>query len=357
MTRSLPLAKLVNIAMPALIERYGHKLTAHQRQALHAIAHCRTGAFGVTAMRCPECDALGYRMRSCGHRSCPQCQHHTATQWLDRQQTKLLPVDYFMATFTLPPTLRPVAYRQPQPFYRAMFHAIAATLKTFGFNHRELHAELGFCAVLHTHSRRLDYHPHIHVVIPGGGIDRTQRSRLWRVIKGNYLFNGFALAKVFRAKLLDSLVRHGIALPKVLPPKWVVHCKNVGPGLSALKYLSRYLYRGVIAQRDIVHYDQDRQTVTFRYRDAKSRCLQHRTLALVDFIWHIAIHVLPKGLQRVRNYGFLHGNAKRVLALVQLTLRVVLPVPDQPKQTAFVCSTCAAPMNPGAFMPAPHPSG
>jgi hypothetical protein len=358
MARSLPLAELVDIAMPALIEQYGHKLTTHQRQALEAIAHCRSGAFGVTAMRCPQCDSLRYRMRSCGHRSCPQCQHHTASQWLERQQAKLLPVNYFMATFTLPPTLRPVAFRHPQRVYRAMFHAVAATLKAFGFNHRDLHAELGFCAVLHTHSRRLDYHPHIHVVIPGGGIDHTEkRSPLWRVIKGNYLFNGFALAKVFRAKVLDALVRDGIELPASLPRQWVVHCKHVGRGLSALQYLSRYLYRGVIAQRDIVHYNESRHTVTFRYRDAKSKCFHYRTLSIADFLWHIAMHVLPKGLQRVRNYGFLHGNAQRLLDLVQLVLRVVLPKPHERKQSLFVCSVCAAPMHPSVFLPAPHPSG
>jgi len=347
---SLRLADLVNIGMPALINQHGSKLTAHQRQALRAIADCRTGAFGATTMVCDDCGTVKPRMRSCGHRSCPRCQHHTARQWLERQHAKLLPIDYFMATFTLPKRLRSIAYRYPKAVYPALFSAVAETLKSFGLN--KLHADIGFCAVLHTHSRRLDYHPHLHVVIPGGGIDKSKRrTRLWRKLEGHYLFNGFALAKVFRAKLLDALVRAGIDLPSSLPTKWVVHCKHLGRGLPALKYLSRYLYRGVVSERDLVRYDEQRQTVTFRYREAKTKRLARRTLPIADFLWHIALHVLPKGLQRVRSYGFLHGNAKRLLALVQLALRVLLP--DRPDQEPhpYLCSGCGAPMRVGVYLP------
>lgn len=358
MSAPVCLADLVRAGMPDLLDRYGTKLTAGQRHGLSSMAHCRDGAFGASEMSCADCGHQLLRMRSCGHRSCPQCQHHTAQAWLQRQQARLLPVNYFLATFTLPAELRPVAYRYPRQVYPAFFAAVAQTLKRFGKNHPKLHADLGFCAVLHTHSRRLDYHPHLHVVIPGGGVDvRNRRTRLWRTLDGNYLFNGLALAKVFRAKCLAALNKAGVALPTQLPRKWVVHCKHVGNGLPALKYLSRYLYRGVIAERDLIRFDRQRQLLTFRYRHARTGSYQHRTLPLADFLWRIALHILPKGMQRVRNFGFLHGNAKRLLQLVQRVLRTVLPPPQPNTLKPFHCARCGSEMDLGRFIPAPLPSG
>ena len=170
--------------------------------------------------------------------SCPRCQHQAASDWLARQQSKLIPVDYYMATFTLPEGLRALAMRQPNEVFDALFQAASNTLKSFGRNHHQLKAELGFCAVLHTHSRRLDYHPHLHVVIPGGGID--VRRRQWRKLTGRYLPSNFPkwgrqLAKVFRAKLIDGLKAAGVELPHGLPTQWIVHCAHVGTGLPALK--------------------------------------------------------------------------------------------------------------------------
>lgn len=358
MDARLRLAELVRAGMPELIDRKGPKLTGHQRRGLEAIAQCRTGTFGATMMRCGDCGHIEARMRSCGHRSCPQCQHHTAEAWFERQQAKLLPVPYFMATFTLPAALRSIAYRDPRRVYPALFAAVADTLKAFGRNHRTLHADLGFCAVLHTHTRRLDYHPHLHVVIAGGGIDRSEaRTRLWRPLQSKYLFNGFALAKVFRAKFLDALTRIGIALPERLPNKWVVHCQFAGNGQPALKYLSRYLYRGVISERDLIAFDATRRTVTFRYRDGRTRKYQRLTLTLVEFLWRIAVHILPKGLQRTRNFGFLHGNAKRLLRLVQYVLRVEPPPPNASPPKPFECRRCGSTMHTTTVFAPPVPSG
>lgn len=345
------LAELIRSGMPALLEHHGHKLTAHQRRALRSIAGCRTGAFGATTMRCLHCGEVKTRLRSCGHRSCPQCQHHTASEWLERQRAKLLPVHYFMATFTLPPALRPIAYRNPKIVYPALFDAVANTLKSFGLNHPKLNAKLGFTAILHTHSRRLEYHPHLHVVIPGGGVDRRERKTpLWRKLHGKYLFNGFALAEVFRAKCLEALRSKGIELPDAIPRKWVVHCQHVGKGLPALKYLSRYLYRGVISDTDILHFDQRTQTVTFRYRDGKTKRFERRTLPIAEFLWRIAMHVLPKGLQRVRHYGFLHANAKRLLNLLQLVLRVIVHTPEPRTPRPFGCANCGSDMEIGPLV-------
>lgn len=234
-----------------------------------------------------------------------------------------------------------------------MFEAVAATLKSFGRRHSTLQADVGFCAVAHT--RRLDDHPHLHVIIPGGGISRDRGMRLWRTLSTNYLFNGFALAKVFRGKCLAAMNRADVPLPDKLPIKWVVRCQRVGRGLPALKYLSRYLYRGVISERDIVQVDH--QTVTFRYRNGKTKRYHRLTLPIADFLWRIALHILPKGLQRVRHFGFLHGNAKRALQVVQRVLRIVLPESSARQPQPFLCAQCGSVMHIGAFVKASPPSG
>jgi len=140
-------------------------------------------------------------------------------------------------------------------------------LKDFGLNPKNLGAEIGMTMVLHTHSRRLDFHPHVHVVVPGGGVDK--RRRQWKKKKGKYLFNEFAMATVFRARFLAALKNAGQPIPKNVPPKWVVDCEHVGKGITALKYLSKYLYRGVISEKNIVSNRNGR--VTFKYIESKTR--------------------------------------------------------------------------------------
>jgi hypothetical protein len=195
-------------------------------------------------------------------------------------------------------------------------------------------------AVLHTHTRRLDYHPHLHVVVPGGGIDT--RRRQWKKKKGKYLFNAFALAKVFRARFLAAVRVAGLALPEKLPQKWVVDCTHVGKGLPALQYLSRYLYRGVIRENNIIA-NRDGK-VTFQYTDSRTGATDTRTLKGEDFLWLVLQHVLPKGFRRVRDYGFLHGNAQKLLSRVQLVLRVIVnTLPPRPRPL-FKCPHCQAPM-------------
>lgn len=331
------LADLLREALPQL-----GTLTSAQRLALYAITHCRTGAFGARVLHCDGCQQSLVAPRSCGHRSCPRCQHQAASDWLDRQQRKLLPVDYYMATFTLPDGLRTLARQQPAAVFNAMFDATSKTLTTFGRNDRKLGAALGFCAVLHTHSRRLDFHPHLHVVIPGGSIDVKRRQ--WRTRSRKYLFNGRQLAKVFRAKLIHALAGAGIDLPRGLPTKWIVNCEHVGAGLPALKYLSRYLYRGVIREQQIVDHDRVAGTVTFRYQDSKTKAAALRTLPLVEFARLILQHVLPKGFRRARDYGFLHHNARRLIDLLHYVLRVVIKAAIVPVLRPFLCPHCRQPM-------------
>lgn len=199
---------------------------------------------------------------------------------------------------------------------------------------------MGMTAVLHTHNRRLDYHPHIHLVVPGGGVDK--RKKQWKKLKGKYLFNEFSLAKVFRARFLEAIVQEGFSVPPKTPAKWVVDCTHVGKGLPALKYLSRYLYRGVISEKKIVA--NHNGLITFQYTESKTERTMYRTLKAEDFLHLIFQHVLPKGFRRVRDYGFLHPNAKKLLSLVQLILSVIIKIIDQQPRPIFKCPKCHSPM-------------
>ena len=239
MMAAVYLSHLIEQGRAELLAHHGQHLTAHQRRALEAMARCRTGALGATLMACSDCSHREVRLRSCGHRSCPRCQQHAANDWLERQRAKLLPVDYFMVTFTLPAALRRLTYRNSRHLHDLLFHTAIDTLRSFGRRHAELEAELAATAVLHTHNRQLDYHPHLHVIVPGAGIDQKH---CWRTLKTRYLFNGKALARVFRARFIDGLKRAGFELPERCPSRWIVQCQHVGHGLPALKYLSRYLY-------------------------------------------------------------------------------------------------------------------
>lgn len=300
---------------------------------------CRTPDCGEVSFGCTECaEQLQYPL-SCGHRSCPKCQNQATTTWLERQSVKLLPVEYFLVTFTLPRELRALAWAHQTRMYNHLLKVAAKTLKDFGLNPKQLGGDMGLTAVLHTHSRRLDHHPHVHMVVPGGAVNRKRKQ--WKKLKGKYLFNERALARVFRARMLAAIKADGLNIPSKLPGQWVAHVRHVGKGLPALQYLSRYLYRGVISERNIVSNRDGR--VTFQYTDSKTGQRQYRTLKGEAFLWLVLRHVLPRGFRRVRDYGFLHPNAKKKLFLVQLILRVFFAISPTRKVT-LKCPVCKSRM-------------
>ena len=337
----MTLAALIRQYLPLLKTRYAKRLLPGHLNAIDAMLRCRTEAAGEMRLACRECPEQRDYPLSCGHRSCPRCQNHEASRWLARQQAKLLPVEYFLVTFTLPRELRPLAWCHQRQIYALMLTLAAQTLKDFGVNPKLLGADIGLTAILHTHSRRLDYHPHVHVIVPGGGVNRQRKQ--WRKLSGKYLFNQKALAKVFRARLLAGLRAEGLTLPDKLPQQWVVDCKPVGRGEPALKYLSRYLYRGVIGENSIVTNHDGR--VTFEYLDSRTGKTQYRTEKGEDFLWLVLQHVLPRGFRRVRDSGFLHGNAKRTLILVQYILRVQVTHRSDRPRPVICCPRCRAPMH------------
>jgi Putative transposase/Transposase zinc-binding domain len=317
------------------IARHAKQTSEAQWSALNALQGCHTEQYGTLNLACQACSQEAIRYRSCGHRFCNQCQQHSTQQWLERQTQKLLPAEYYLVTFTLPFELRSLAKAHSAIVLPLLMQCAADTLRRFGRNEKGLEADLGMCAVLHTTTRRLDYHPHVHIVVPGGGVNAERNE--WRKVKGHYLFNGRALGIAFRGAFLHALSDAGLSIPKT-PEKWVAQCEHVGRGLETLQYLSRYLYRGVISNHNILN--DDGENITFRYRDSKTKTIEYRTLPGEDFMALLLQHVLPKGLRRSRDYGFLHGNAKRLLKTVQWVLRVMLPEKLALKKAQFCCPRC-----------------
>ena len=327
------LAEVAAAFLPQLEAGYGDRLLPGHRHALSAILRCRTEECGTAAIHCHACEHEDSFPLSCGHRACPQCQNDAVEHWLERQRAKLLPVDYYLITFTLPAQLRALVYSNQRQAYDLLIKLAWQTLSEFGLNDKTLHGRLGATAVLHTHSRALDFHPHVHIVVPAGAID-TLLNR-WRTKQGKFLFPEKALAKVFRAKWFQAMKDRGWTVKAKLPREWVVDCEWVGNGEKALLYLGRYLYRGVLAEKNILACEDGQ--VTFGYTQ-NSGAIKTRTLPGADFLWLLLQHVLPKGFRRTRDYGFLHSNCKQLIGRLYLLLRSSPPKPtDKPP---LCCKHC-----------------
>ncbi|MFQ5641692.1 MAG: transposase [bacterium] len=342
------------IRLSSIIERFGAELMTTDQdsilpshlKALSVMKDCRSTQSPVMLAQCNDCEKPRFVPHSCGNRNCPHCQSHESQQWLERQLKKEVPADYFLITFTIPKAFRALAWQHQRRLYAMMMACAWETVKTFAQNDKALQGRAGAMAVLHTHSRRLDFHPHVHLVMPAGAIDPEKR--LWRTKerrgKKHYLFNHKALAKVFRAKMLAAIKKAQIKLPACTSKTWVVDCKFAGNGQKALVYLGRYLYKGVLQEKDIVACQDGR--VSFRYQDSKSKMTRIRTLSGIAFLRLILQHVLPKGFRRTRNFGFLHPNSKRLIILLQTltginTNRVLAWLRRRPQ---FVCQSCGGVM-------------
>ena len=336
----ITLASLLREHQEELVKHYGSRLQPRHYKAIHDIMGCHTENCGEMAYYCDPCAKQDRFYHSCGHRSCPACQHNVNNQWLDRQRQKLLPVDYYMVTFTLPFQLRSFVWNHQKWAYQALFQAAMETLSEFGINDKKLAVELAMTGILHTHSRRMDFHPHVHFVVPNGGLAKDKTH--WKKKSGKYLFNGKALARVFKGKFQSAMRKQGHRLPDATPKDWIAQCQHVGKGESALVYLARYLYRGVINEKNIISHEQG--NVTFRYQESESKQWKKRTEPAVHFLWLIIQHILPKGFRRARDYGFLHGNAKRTLKRLQLMLHVSIPVIYVKPKRPHPCTCCGEEM-------------
>ena len=262
---------------------------------------CRTEALGGQVYRCPQCDELAYRYHSCRNRHCPKCQYQSTQQWLEKQPALRLPVPYFLVTFTLPAEIRTVAQKDPQLIYNLLFRASAAATQKLAQDPRFVGGKIGMIGVLHTWTRQLCYHPHVHspmkrgtpYLVPAGGFTKNKE---WIPAHNKFMLPVKALSKLFRAKFRDAL-RKQAGFEKVpssvWEQAWVVHCKPVGGGGSALKYLASYVFRVAISNPRILKLSGGR--VTFRYQASATGKIKTSSLSALDFMRRFLQHVLPKG--------------------------------------------------------------
>ena len=350
---------------PAYLERFGAAMPAEHKKVLAAIIACRTGQLGTVIYACAACGRRHAIGRSCGNRHCPGCQQDKAKAWLEKQTDRLLPCPYFLVTFTLPAELRALARSHQRVVYAALFEASSAALRSLAADPKFIGTDrLGFFGVLHTWGRTLDYHPHVHYVVPGGGLSADGSS--WLPSRADFLVPVQALSIVFRAKFRDLLEREGLlnlADPAVWHRDWVVHSQAAGDGRASLRYLAPYVFRVAIGDHRIVSCDDGK--VTFTYRRSGSNRPRKMTLDAMEFIRRFLQHVLPTGFQKVRHYGFLSPHSGIVLEAVRWLVTVFSGAifalqaarTKQPATTAAPrCPVCGGPMSVLGFAPAAVPA-
>ena len=375
----LELADIFQDYGPAYEAKYGDRMPPSHHDALWDIAHCRTPLMGGEVYWCEHCQDFVYSYHSCGNRHCPKCGGDRADAWRDAQLKKLLPVPYFLVTFTLPHTLNPLARSHQQLVYDLLFKTSADALHTLALNPEWLGGTIGMVGVLHTWDRAMGYHVHVHYLVPAGGLD--PETGAWRPSHPKFLVPASALREVFRAKFRDALHAADPALFAQVPPKtwstaWVVHGKSVGDGRTALKYLAPYVARVALSNRRLVALDEGQ--VTFRYQP-RTKPWTTMTLDVMSFMQRFLQHVLPRGFQKIRYTGFLHPNARTTFTALQEQLAAEAaseclpetlaatfgleigngtPDDDPPDETPRCCPHCGGPLAfVGRFPRTPHRRG
>jgi hypothetical protein len=311
------------------LTRWGHVLSRQQTKALENIRDCRTAVLGGHVEQY-DCGHRVISYNSCRNRHCPKCQATARAEWLAERETELLPVEYFHVVFTLPQEIAQLALQNPREIYRLLFCAVSETLLTIAADPKRLGANIGFLAVLHTWGQNLHLHPHVHCVVPGGGIS-LDGSR-WIACRNSFLFPVKVLSRFFRKKFLmelrkafqkDKLQFHGelqsltkpaafeALLHKAGQMEWVVYAKRpFGGPERVLKYLARYTHRVAISNRRLLSLENHR--VAFEWKDYADRHqIKTMTLEAVEFIRRFLLHVLPAGFVRIRHYGFLANRVRK----------------------------------------------
>jgi len=314
----------------------GH-LSLDQLKVMSAIERCRTAALGGHVAACEKCNHIHIAYNSCRNRHCPKCQGAAARGWLAARQAELLPVEYYHVVFTLPAPIADIAYQNKSMIYGILFKAVAETLTTIAGDPKHLGARIGITAVLHTWGSALTHHPHVHCVVPGGGIAPDGK---WVSCRTGFFLPVRVLSRLFRRLFLDKLRaahdaghlkffshhRHLIDaknfagyLRPLCKIEWVVYAKRPFAGPEAvLAYLSRYTHRVAISNSRLISYGN--KGVTFKWKDYRAKGqTRHKTMTLEtgEFIRRFLIHVLPLGFHRIRHYG-LFANAKRAQNLMQM---------------------------------------
>lgn len=336
---------------PGYIAKYRKRMPPHHRKVLGLIMRCKTGEIGNVMYRCQSCQAIHWVGRSCGNRHCPNCQKEKTQAWLAKQIGKLLPVQHFVVTFTVPEELRPLLRAHPEIGYEAIFAAGSETIRTLMAKPKNLGSKkVGFFGVLHTWGRDLKaYHPHVHFVVPGGGVsdDRTR----WLQVKPDKLFHPLPAKQLYKSLFVEEIRAAGLydEMPYgVLKFDWVVNIKPVGSGEAVLKYLAPYVYRVAISDNRIVSVDDS--GVRYKVKPSGETTYQTRRLSGESFVGAFAQHILPPGFKKIRYYGFMSPNCKLQLAdarwLVWLwlgwtfCLSSILSKPPVPQRQPPKCPRC-----------------
>jgi hypothetical protein len=318
----IPLAEVLRRHWPEYQRQFGAAILPSHQRAVQCILNCRTAAMGGEVYRCPDCGRDHYVFHSCNHRACPQCGNADATEWIERQKLKLLPVPYYLVTFTVPEGLRPWLRSHQKLGYALLLRESAATLQDVASQPKYLGGETGCLSVLHTWGRQLQFHPHVHCVVPAGGL-REDGLRWMRPRSPDFFLPQPVLAARFRNRLKRELfVKHPEEFAQmpagVWKEKWVVDVQPAGSGEGALKYLSAYVYRTALGSQRILSEEGGR--IRFKYKESGSQQWNTLTVGAMEFIRRFLQHVLPKGFQRVRHYGWLSPASKarweRILALL-----------------------------------------
>jgi hypothetical protein len=367
---SLEVADIFRSTGPAYRRAHAGHLSLQQLKVMSAIEHCRTAALGGHVEACEDCGQWRIAYNSCRNRHCPKCQGAAARTWLAERQADLLPVGYFHVVFTLPAEIADIAFHNKALVYDLLFKSASQTMLAIAADPKHLGARIGITAVLHTWGSAMTHHPHVHMIVPGGGI-APDASR-WISSRPTFLLPVRVLGKLFRRLFLTRLVAlHEAAelaffgalahlagrqaflryLMPVRKKRWVVYAKAPFAGPEAvLAYLSRYTHRVAISNSRIIRHDED--GVTFRYKDYRrdgADRQQVMTLATDEFIRRFLLHVLPRGFHRIRHYGLLAGSARKAsLARVRELLDVAAPpdndTPAEPEDFRPPCPCCGGRM-------------
>lgn len=340
------LAEILRRHWPAYRAKFGQAIPSAHRAAVTAILSCRTPNRGGQLFRC-DCGAFHFAYHSCGHRACHQCGQGDARAWAQRQENKLLPVPYFLVTFTVPEELREVIRAHAKELYGALFRESAGALHDVALT--KLGVELGFTGVLHTWTRQLLYHPHVHYLVPGGGL--TPEGLRWkRLSDPRFFLPTRVLAARFKNRLRQWLEEHHQDWLKPIRAAawrldWVVDVQPVGRGHTALRYLAAYVHKTALGAARLVACDD--ATVTFTHQQRDTGQIRRLRLSGQEFLRRFLQHVLPTGFQRVRHFGWLSPAAKtrwqRIHALLDCKPDVRL-VDDAAPGWAPKCPRCQKPM-------------
>ena len=368
---SLEVADIFRTHGPAWRQQQAGHLSLGQLKVMSAIEQCRTAALGGHALRCNDCGHEEISYNSCRNRHCSKCQARAAQRWLEARQADLLPVEYYHVVFTLPEPISAIAYTNKAAIYRLLFDVAAETLLTIAADAKHLGAQIGATLVLHTWGSALTHHPHVHGIVPGGGISAD--GERWVACRRGFFLPVRVLSRLFRRRFLEELERlhhagqlqffgeyAGLTEANTFNG-WLARLRSGdrlfpgiigydGPG-AVLAYLSRYTHRVAISNRRVVAMDED--GVSFRWKDCRAKGrTRHKTMTLApeEFMRRFLLHVLPSGFHRIRHYGLLANAGRRAnLARVRALLDVPPPEPvsDETAITltpTFACRCCGATM-------------